>query len=266
MRSKILPAATSVYADAARGLVGRYEDATAPAAVRAVAITALVALATIVLAHVYVTWRSRRWLNAGMLVAAAVLVGAAAATWSAMGREADALSRSRDEGAELVTTLSTARILTLRALSDENLDLIEHGTDRTYMTDFETRVRSLGIGAPDGLTDRAARAAPDPEIRRGVAALDERYDAYLAAHADVRAQTDGADHQALMEAVDRGTQAARAVDDELDHLIDASATTLRREADGAGDLAVLVPIIVITTLIGAAAVVLGLRPRLREYR
>ena len=134
--------------------------------------TAGVAVLFILLTQLYVTSRSRRWLNAGLLIAAAIVVAAAVATSLLLARQADALAESRDDGADLATTLSTARIVTLRSLSDENLDLIERGTEPAYIEDFDVRIDSLGIGAADGLLDRAVDAAPDRASRDAVASIE----------------------------------------------------------------------------------------------
>ncbi len=75
-----------------------------------------------------------------------------------------------------MTALSTARILTLRSLSDDNLDLIERGDEN--QEDFEQRIDSIGLGPRDGLLD-VADPHPTPSLERG-------YDDYLAAHDEVR--------------------------------------------------------------------------------
>ena len=153
MRLEILPAATIVYEDAAVQLDDRYRDGTRRSAAWVVAATAAAAVLVVALAQLYVTWRSRRWLNAGLLAAAVIVVAAAAATLLVLRRQADALVESRDDGAEPVTALSTARILTLRSLSDDNLDLIERGDEN--QEDFEQRIDSIGLGPRDGLLDVA---------------------------------------------------------------------------------------------------------------
>ncbi len=71
MRQEILPAATIVYEDAAVQLDDRYRDGTRRSAAWAVAATAAAAVLVVAVAQLYVTWRSRRWLNAGLLAAAA---------------------------------------------------------------------------------------------------------------------------------------------------------------------------------------------------
>ena len=69
MRTEILPAATAIYKDAALELEDRYEDGTAlPTAQSRSSVTAGLALLAILLTQLFVTSRSRRWLNAGLLV------------------------------------------------------------------------------------------------------------------------------------------------------------------------------------------------------
>jgi hypothetical protein len=268
MRATILPAATAIYRDAAVELDDRYQDGTAPSASRAVAMTCAAAVVAVGLAQLYVTSRSRRWLNVGLVVAALVVAGAATATLIVLGRQAHALAESRDDGAELVTTLSTMRILTLRSLSDENLDLIERGTAPEYVEDFNRLVRSIGVGATFGLLDRAEAAAPDPATREALAVLEDRYDEYLAAHGEVR-QLDDQDQyrRAVDVAVGREARAADAVDGELSTIIERSSGSLLDDADRARDLVpFLSGLVALAAVAAAVAVVIGLQPRLQEYR
>ncbi len=176
---------------------------------------------------------------------------------------------SRDDGADLATTLSTARIVTLRSLSDENLDLIERGgSEVDYIQDFDESISSVGIGETDGLLDRARDTAPDRASRAALGSIEARYDEYLAAHGEVRRLYDGGNYLAAVDvAVNREAAAARAVDAELAELIKRSSSALIDDADRARDFAVVLPILVILAAIGAGvAIVIGLQPRLREFR
>jgi hypothetical protein len=72
---------------------------------------------------------------------------------------------------------------------------------------------------------------------------------------------------AVEVAVSREAEAARAVDEELDELIERSSAALIDDADRARDFAVVLPILVVLAAIAAVvAVVMGLQPRLREFR
>jgi hypothetical protein len=220
------------------------------------------------LTQAFVTWRSRRWLNAGLLVAVGLVVGAALVASALLRRHADALVESHDEGADLVVSLSAARILTLRSVSDENLDLIERGTVAEYVPDFDRSLASIGAGGAGGLLGRAATAAPDDVTRAALARLRERYGDYVTAHDEVRRLDEQGDYRGAVEAaVTTEAAAADAVDKELVTLIDTSSTRLGRAADRARDLGVVLPVLMaLAALAAAAAVVIGLWQRLREYR
>ena len=97
----------------------------------------VVVIALIVAAHLFVTVRTRRLLNAGLIGAAFVVLAVCTLTWVGLRSQRDALTRSQHEGSDPLLELSTARILALRSMSDENLDLIERGTDKADMEDFE---------------------------------------------------------------------------------------------------------------------------------
>ena len=264
MRTTILPASTTIYRAAAVGLDGRYRSGTDASAESVVLVAAGAVVVAVGLAQAFVTWRSRRWLNAGLLVAVALVVGAALVTSVLLRRHADALVESHDEGADLVVSLSAARILTLRSVSDENLDLIERGTEAQYVPDFDRSLASIGAGGAGGLLGRAATAAPDGDTRAALDRLDERYSDYLAAHDEVRRL----DYRPAVDAaVTIEAAAAEAVDKELVALIDTSRTRLDRAADRARNLGVVLPVLTaLAALAAAAAVVIGLWPRLREYR
>ena len=264
MRTQILPAATAIYEDAAVELDARYRDGTGGPPLVALVATAGVAVLAILLTQLFVTARSRRWLNAGLLIAATIVVATAVTTWLVLDRQANALAESRDDGADLATTLSTARIVTLRTMSDENLDLIE----RQYREDFDVGIESLGIGENDGLLDRARDTAPDRASHRALEAIDDRYDEYDAAHDEVRRLISTGEYLDAVEvAVSREAEAARAVDTELAELIKGSSAALIDDAGRARDFAVVVPILVVLATIAAGvAIVIGLQPRLREFR
>ena len=268
MRTEILPAATAIYEDAALELDDRYTDGMGRPPLVAVAVTASLTLLAVVLTQLFVTSRSRRCLNAGLLIAAAMVVAAAVTTWLVLDHQANALAESRDDGADLATTLATARIVTRRSLSDENLDLIERGTEEGYIEDFDRRVDSLGIGSDDGLLDRAVDAAPDRATRDALASIEERYTEYLAAHDEVRRRLEERDYGAAVDiAVNPEADAAQAVDAELSELIERSSAALSDDADRAREFAFVLPILVVLATIAAGvAVVIGLQPRLREFR
>ena len=85
------------------------------------------------------------------LLGATVLVAALGA-WTLVGSTAQgsALVRSQREGSDQLIVLSRARILALRSLSDENLRLIERGTEASDLEEDFAAV-TTSVGGADGL-------------------------------------------------------------------------------------------------------------------
>ena len=101
-----------------------------------------------------------------------------------------------------------------------------------------------------------------------MASIEERYDEYLAAHDEVRSLLKDGEYRAAVDvAIDREASAAQAVNAELAELIARSSAALSDDADRARGFAFVLPILVVLTAIAAGvAVVIGLQPRLREFR
>ena len=118
MRQTILPASTIIYEDAAGELDGRYRAGTGAATEWIVLGAGGAVVVAAALTQAFVTSRSRRWLNAGLLIAVGLVAGTAIGTSVLLRRHADALVESHDHGADLVMSLSTARILTSRLVSE----------------------------------------------------------------------------------------------------------------------------------------------------
>ena len=153
-------------------------------------------------------------------------------------------------------------------MSDENLDLIERGgSEVDYIQDFDESISSVGIGETDGLLDRALDTAPDRGSRAALGLIEARYDEYLAAHGEVRRLYDGGNYLAAVDVAVNREAAPHGQWIELAELIKRSSSALIDDADRARDFAVVLPILVILAAIGAGvAIVIGLQPRLREFR
>ena len=174
MVATILPAATSVYDDAARQLYDAYGNGTSRAHPHALVAVGAAVLALLLATQVVVTWRTRRLLNVGLL-GATVLVGALGAwTLVRIDWQGSALVRSQREGSDQLIVLSRARILALRSLSDDNLRLIERGTDTSYLDEDFAAVTtgSAGPTAQGGCSAprQGWPSAPDPRPRSSASA------------------------------------------------------------------------------------------------
>ncbi|HWS45051.1 MAG TPA: hypothetical protein VN636_04250 [Acidimicrobiia bacterium] len=266
MRATILPSTTTVYEDAARQVDAGYRAGTAPGALVAVVATTGVLLILLVVTQVALARRTRRVLNVGLVLATVLVLTIGAWSIGALVAQQNALTRSQREGSDALQILSTARILTLRSFSDENLELIQRGATPEYIPDFDRVQHELqgGTGllaAARSIAARNGSTAPvDTLIRDNARYLDDHTAWQQRANTDgdylgavkVATGTEVADFSMLDNAYRRdvGTAGAR---------LTAHAATAR---DALGGLAIGA---VILAILAAACTVLGLRRRIQEY-
>jgi hypothetical protein len=266
MTDEMLPAARGIYEEAARRLDRGYRAGTSGGPVVGVLVAALLVLALLVATQVFVTRRTRRLLNVGLLAATALVVallGWAVASFSA---QQQALDRSERDGSDLLLALSTMRILALRSLSDENLHLIERGTDPTHREDADEITAS--ISGP--LMEQARGSAPDDATRLEIRRIEGLHRRLVAVHEQVRGLfgRDSYEYQAAVDvAVTDLASAARDVDAALATEISAARARLDDGADDAREGLRALPVVLLAGIVVAiAATVIGLQRRLREYR
>jgi hypothetical protein len=270
MVDTILPAATSVYDDAARQLYDAYGDGTSRAHPQALVAVGASVLALLLATQVLVTWRSRRLLNVGLL--GATLLVAALGTWTLVriDGQGSALVRSQREGSDQLIVLSRARILALRSLSDDNLRLIERGTDTSDLEEDFAAVTTM-VGGTDGsggllgtAAGLAARTGSTTQIER----IRQQWTEYMAVHARVRELDDAGEYRDAVElAVSDQAAAQLAVDQGLDSEITLAEARLRTSAaDASRHLRWLAATVAVTVLVAALLVVTGLWVRFKEYR
>jgi hypothetical protein len=268
MQQLLLPAATNLYEQSARHLDRGHQAGSQRDVEVAVLIAGVVVVAMLAGVHLFLTARTRRLLNLGLIGAAVIVV--ATCTWTSVGLRAqrDALTRSQREGSDPLLVLSSARILALRSMSDENLDLIERGTNKADMDDFDAVSASIaGSDEQPGLLDRAANGAADAETEARIAELDSLHAQFLAAHDRVRDLAADDYNTAIAAAVTDQARASATLDAAFAQEIEISRGSLAERADDAADELRLSPyLIFLASLVGAVAVAAGMWPRIREYR
>ena len=270
MVATIQPAATSVYEDAARQLYDAYGDGTSRSHPQALVVAGGAVLAFLLATQVLVTWRTRRLLNVGLL-GATVLVGALGAwTLVRLDAQGSALASSQREGSDQLTVLSTARILALRSLSDDNLRLIERGTDTSDLEDdFATVTASVGgADGSGGLLGTAARYAARTGSTTEIERIRERWAEYMAVHDQVRALDDAGEYRdAVVLAFSAEATAHSLVNDGLaTEITTAQASLGANAADADRHLRWLAATVAVTVLVAALLVVTGMWFRIKEYR
>ncbi|MBF6211143.1 hypothetical protein IU487_08790 [Nocardia puris] len=224
----------------------------------------IAALAALVWVQTQLAKRWRRTFNAGLLLASGAVLILLAWTVIAGSVSAAAMISGRDEGAVPVSRLTESRILTQQARAAETLKLVRRDAtgdyDRVYDTSV-TRLAELLDGHPAG-----APAAEDLANARG--ALDRWRESHARMNeALARGDFTGAAAVATGPGAAQSTAHVHALDLSLDNGIEETRNALRGDISRAVQvLDFLSPGAFVLGVLAAAAVVLGLWPRLREYR
>lgn len=260
MQSELLPAARQLYAVETGHVVRALDDARSlPWPELLLGVGALVVL---VLAQRWLTRRTNRVFNPGLVVASALtalsLLWALTASLLAVYHAAD----SKDE-ATLTDLLARARIATLTARGNETLTLVARGSGADYETRFTEGSRDLA--------DLLARARTHGGAASVVSA-QEHHARWQEAHEGVRdADDDGEYTTAVARALGSGEGGAAGAFDALDgDLVEAIGGARSELTEGIGRaraaLGGAVPALVVLSLLAAAAATFGLWQRLKEYR
>jgi hypothetical protein len=253
MQRDILPSAERLYRSQADAVMSSERSAgTLPAVV----VGCLLVLALLVVAQVYLTRRSHRRLNPGLVLASvliAVLVG-----WLSVAGLVSirAAAGARTEGAEPQGTAVTARILAEQARADEILGLLKRGSDPQSETDFEARTAQLAQ-----ILERAK-----------VAGAADALGGWVRSHDDIGRRLAAGDYLgAVAVARDDGPQRSTAQFIRLDTALRDEITRLRdRQREGVAHayaaLNLLAPGAAGIGVVAALAVAAGIWPRLSEYQ
>jgi hypothetical protein len=269
MRATLLPAARELYAQENTQLTAASRQATAvPYVALAVAVAVAVVL---VLAQYWLTRRTHRVLNPGLLLAS--VAGLASVIWlaSALGAARVNLDAAHAHGSAPVEALSKAGIAVLRAHADESLTLIDRSGDDSFQRDFLFQERSLGPGPGTLLTTAAAAAAGSPAQQQAAAAAHIA-PSWFAVHRRVRSLDNAGSYPA---AVHLAIGTAPADSGGLFHGLDSDLTTAigadqryfrAAAAAGQADLTGLEAGMIVLALLMAAGCGWGISRRLAEYR
>jgi hypothetical protein len=236
------------------------------------ALLGLAALAALMWAQVLVARRSRRILNPGL--AAATVVTVLAMLWSVVALNASAgrLETGERDGSELVSLLANVGQTALQARANESLTLVARGGGATFETEFTGQMtRLIGEDGRSGLFADAIAHAPEADRQLIDRARDETV-RWRDLHQQVRAQDDGGEYDKAVElATASGADALPAVFARVDGtlaeaLAVANERVDRKAQDAGGALRGLTAGLVLLTAALVAAVVMGFRPRIEEYR
>ncbi|OKI27273.1 hypothetical protein A6A25_08220 [Saccharothrix sp. CB00851] len=260
MRTRLLPAARELYGVETRNVVRGLEDAGSLPWPELLPV--VLALLVLLLAQRYLTRKTNRVLNPGLVVATALTVVSLLWVLVASLLVVHNASASKDE-ATVVDLLARARIATLTARGDETLTLVARGSGATYEAEYVEADRAL-----TDLLGRLRLVNGTPPVLEAV----EHHQRWQQAHRGIRAADDAGDFTtAVALALGQDPRGAAAAFDALDSdLVDAIGAARAELTDAIGRaraaLGGAVPAVVVLALLSAAASVLGLWQRLKEYR
>jgi hypothetical protein len=265
LREKLLPAANGIYTKENGLLTSASAQATG---------LPLVVLAIIIgLGIGYVLFRSSRWLsqrthrvvNLGLLVAG--IVGLVSLVWLA---GAFAVARSdllaaQQQGSGPAGAFARAEVAALQAHADESLTLIDNSGDDSYQQDFVTQEKILGPGS--GTLLAALRAPEGSGV--SVAAVTADAQAWYRAHAALRKLDDAGNHLLAVQSALSG-QAATSfaqLSTALNTGINAGQANFAVHARQGRDAFTGLEVgLIVASVLMAAGCARGLSRRLAEYR
>jgi hypothetical protein len=271
MRAKILPAAQELY-DIDFRLLGE-EQSEARAFPWITAILTLILLVALVATQMYLTRKTNRLINVGLLTATAAVViglvwGSVALLFGSSG-----VADGQRNGSDVVKELVSARIVTLKCRADEMLTLVARGDGPEYEDEFKKLSPEISGTTDANHLIKARDLASNEALTGEVQAAIDNTNAWLAAHRRIRESDDGGQYQqavdtAIKEDVpDSGAAAFAKLDANVLKALNLGREEFLNETLGAQKaMTALVPGIAILALLAAAGIVIGITQRLREYR
>ncbi|WP_019932382.1 hypothetical protein [Nocardia sp. BMG111209] len=221
-------------------------------------------LAALIAAQVFLAQRTRRILNPGLLPASIVVVILLVWIVVAGTISATTATRARDEGAGPTETLTIGHILGQQARSAETLKLLRRDASGDYDRTFDettTRLSTLLSEYPDDAPADAEVAAARTHLQQWLESHQRMTDALA------RGDFPGASAVAIGPGPDEAAAEVDGLNDALTSAIVETRHTLRSGIAGsARALNLLSAGAAALTTLAAVLIVLGLWPRLREYR
>ncbi|TMM37009.1 MAG: hypothetical protein E6F99_13370 [Actinobacteria bacterium] len=269
MRTQLLPAAQGLYRSERNRLSG---DLSGGAAFPWLAVPLLlVTIAGLVLASRYLTRRTQRLLNVGLVVAigaAALMLGWTMLSWVVVQGDLD---KARTAGSDQVDRLASARIAALTARADEALTLVARGSGGDFDKDFNQQMITLIGDRPTGLLHQNPDGSDDA-VRSALTGAADQATKWNTAHKNLRDQDNGGNYPTAVKlaisggagsTLDAFSQLDRDLATGIDAANDSFDTRARAAADG---FTFASPGLIVLTLVLLAGVVAGLQLRIAEYR
>lgn len=268
MRNQMLPDADALQENAVAQL-NESKDAAAAFPWIAVALAAT-ALGVLVWAQLWLTRKTNRVFNLGLLGATVAMIGMAG--WLVLVSLASAshTERSHEAGADPLEMLAEAHIAAQQARAEESLMLIARGEDGAADERYSAQMEQLN--GEGGLFDRLDEAyGDDPALSAPLAAAEAAAAEWSAGHDEVIALArDGSYTEAVEKAVGDSDQSLATSFDVLDEqLTEATEISANRFVDATGDarrsLSGATAGLVALCLLALVSAAIGIQMRVAEY-
>lgn len=271
MRAKLLPAAQRLYEiDFER--LSEEQDAAGSVPWFSLGL-GIVLLAALIAAQRYLTRRTNRLLNVGLVVATGAVVVALIWGTAALLIASARVSAGHDHGSQQVEVIVQARIVALKMRANETLTLVARGDGGDYEEEFKKLAEEISGDGDGNLLNQARGLAEDQETQNLIDAAQKNADDWLAAHQRVRELDDGGSYQeAVSLAISTAAKTSAAtmfsqLDDNLMKALRNGRQQFAEETSAASNVMTgLAPGIAVLALVAAAGVTMGIRDRLQEYR
>ncbi|NLG56286.1 MAG: hypothetical protein GX542_11695 [Rhodococcus sp.] len=265
MQHTVLPMAQELHANQERRVFDTQRAYAQPPWLTIVLL--LASVGSLLAAQILMTRHSRRTLNSGLIAASAA--SASLLIWLMVAGMLSAVSTGRalSHGAVPLHELTDARITAQQVRAAETLKLVRRDGEISY--DEAYREKSAH------LTELLESYPPSTAVQVALSEVEQARTAWSeweSAHIRMDALLESGDHAgAAAIAVGTGPADAPGRFDDVDSaltagIIDARGTLRARITSASNVLGGLTEGAVLLTVIGAGAIVAGLRPRLREYR
>ena len=265
MRTSILPAASQLYATEAGRLTKEQDSAVSPW-LATLAILALIALVvSLILAQRWLGHQFHRTWNVALAVATLVVVVLGIwATVAFLTQNSD-VNSARANGSKPVSAFTDARILALRARADDELTLLTFDSDPSYQQDYtRTHQALVRLLAQTGSSGDKGSFAREQAVR-----AESALTAYEGVHNQIRFED--AQQGSLVSALGLATKRLPSVSSRLDNVLldgigTAQTTFVDSTSGAASDLDGLIWGLAIGAILVTVLVLVGIQPRIEEYR
>jgi hypothetical protein len=252
MQNSLLPGAEKIFADKLAALDADQRAVGSLPVVTVVLLAAILVL--LVLSSVIAAARTNRVFNLGLVVSGAIVVLVLVWVVAATTLAGNAIEDSRTEGTVRYGQLAQARILAQQARTDETLQLIARGDITASEKTFNERIANLDGQLDDG----------PPAALNGLAKWTDSHRKHVEAY--LGGDYPAALTQAIGDAPDASPAQFAAVETSLHDEIEQTRTTLRDRVSAAGGFLAWSPTGTLVLMVAAAAAaIVGLWPRLKEF-